>query len=737
MKKIIAIGIAATLIILFSVVCVSATWYDTDFSYRKQIIVSHANASGDTLTNYPAFINVSKEPEMQSDFDDIRFVDNSGNLMAFELENYTTSYALYWVNITSLPNSGQTFWMYYGNDAATSQENPEGVWNSSVKMVHHFQDFEDSTSNNNDGTNHGSTYNESGQIDGARDFDGTDDYVDCGNDESLDITDAITIEAWVNPKSYPGNMNFIIGKGAQWGYTSKTIMDICRYYGQGIRFQLGNGTDTNCIYVNQFPLSEWTHFAATSDGSTMRFYVNGIEKSSDSFDGVDITGGRIILGEYPQEVGYSNNNFNGTIDEVRIYNRALSADWTKQNYEMVVNQSTWVSWGSAEESWVNTPMNLDNTHGNFWVNWIWEANNTGDALHTDSFNISYWVNENHYWDNSTNTSRNETVGAHGWLNISVYAYNTSTGKLSDAVSDSYHFSNNVPVITNTSDWQGDEGELVYLDFNYTDADGDTCTFSTNATKGSFNTATGVFEWYTGMGDEGTYYWNFTVNDSWGGSDSYIATITVGNLGCPNITAWYNNYTCDNSTNFTIAYTDNRSVFFNVTANQTIDYWVWYVDGTLYQNSSSNNITKTWDEGGNKTVSVYGVNANGQTNTLIWNIEIEYTVHEYAKLIYHQNLLLIEAEKMLAQMWMFLVLLLIDFGMILFFFANTRNRIYGNVAVGLLSVFLTFILAHRALLYPVEMPDLSLFLNGIALMMMVFTILVIIEIVIEKMGKAVS
>ena len=89
------------------------------------------------------------------------------------------------------------------------------------------------------------------------------------------------------------------------------------------------------------------------------------------------------------------------------------------------------------------------------------------------------------------------------------------------------------------------------------------------------------------------------------------------------------------------------------------------------------------------------------------------------------------------MLIFLVLLLIDFSMILFFFANTRNRIYGNVAVGLLSVFLSFILAHRALLYPVEMPDLSLFLNGIALVMLVFTILVIIEIVIEKMQKSVS
>ena len=54
----------------------------------------------------------------------------------------------------------------------------------------------DEISNSNDGTIHGATWT-TGKYGAALEFDGVDDYVDCGNDDSLDITDTITIEAWV------------------------------------------------------------------------------------------------------------------------------------------------------------------------------------------------------------------------------------------------------------------------------------------------------------------------------------------------------------------------------------------------------------------------------------------------------------------------------------------------------------------------------------------------------------
>jgi len=318
------------------------------------------------------------------------------------------------------------------------------------------------------------------------------------------------------------------------------------------------------------------------------------------------------------------------------------------------------------------PTNLGSTTGNFYINYTWEP---GDALwgytETDSYNISYWVNANHHWDNTTNTTLNETAGAHGWLNISqLWAYNTSYTNLSDGyIYQNVQIPNNPITITNTSGWSGDEDELVYLDFDYTDLDGDTGAFTTTATKGSLNGATGVFEWQTTLADDGVYHWWFNVSDGYGSSDSYSATITVNDLGdIINLTSWYNNYTCDNSTSFTIPHedADNRTVFFNVTAEQNMDWW-WYVDGELYQNTSvasnTTNVTKTWDFGGNKTVSIYGTNANGQTPALTWYIEIEYTQYEYAKLIYSQNQVLIEEEKMMGLS--LLLSLLVIVGMVFF------------------------------------------------------------------------
>ena len=386
------------------------------------------------------------------------------------------------------------------------------------------------------------------------------------------------------------------------------------------------------------------------------------------------------------------------------------------------------------------PTNLSHSEGNFYVNYTWEPDDaTFGYTETDSYNLSYWINANHYWDNTTNTSLNHTAGAHGWLNISqLWAYNDSYTNLSDGyISQSVQIPNNPITITNTSGWTGDEDELVYLDFDYTDLDGDTGAFTTTATKGSLNGATGVFEWQTTMADDGVYVWWFNVSDGYGSSDSYSATITVNDLGdLINITSWYNNYTCDNSTNFTIPHedADNRTVFFNVTAEQSMVYWLWYVDGVVSQNSSVANITKTWEEGGDKNVSVYGVNLNGKTQTLYWYITIEYTEYEYQKLIYEMNLLLLGENEMLAETWIFLILLLIDFALIFFVFKDTHDIFYGDsdvsissIVVSFLAVTLSFILARRALIYPIEMPELNYFLLAIALVMVVLSARFVIQV----------
>jgi len=467
-------------------------WYSTSWSHRKQWTVT--NVGSTTLTNFPAYINVSHEPEMQSDWDDVVFTDSNSNIIPYELENYTSNYAHYWVNISSLPGSGTyTGYIYYGNDGATSQENPEGVWDSSYKMVHHFQDFEDSTSNNNDGTNYGSIYNDSGRVDGARDFDGTDDYIDCGSDPSLDITDAITIEAWVNINDFTDSGYLVTRNQGSPGTAMQYGIWIA--YTERINIVIEQTSWDTSMHL---PIGSWTYISFTFDSPDWKFYLNGkLEKNHSEAKTITSRDWKLLVGMRNDD-GSQQYPFNGTIDEVRISSVTRSADWINQSYEMVVNQSTWVSWGSAEQqqNCPPTPIITGNTTYNFGVNYTFTEGSGG--LDTDSFNISWSNNTASGWQNgTTDLYFNHTTQPHGYVSIDIWAYNSTEGKLSEAsASDNVTVPNNAPVITNTSDWQGDEGELVYLDFDYTDADGDTCTFSTNATKGSFNTTTGVFEWQT-------------------------------------------------------------------------------------------------------------------------------------------------------------------------------------------------------------------------------------------------
>ena len=175
------------------------------------------------------------------------------------------------------------------------------------------------------------------------------------------------------------------------------------------------------------------------------------------------------------------------------------------------------------------PTNLVNTTGNFRVNHTWSA---GSGTVTDSYNVSV----NGVWHNTTtDTFRNDTYTAHAWQNITVYAWDRSTGILSEGcISQNTQIPNNPITVTNTSDWSGDGGENVYVDYNADDVDSDTPTFSCNRTDlfTDFSTATGQGNWMTTYTDSGVYYVDFGVSDGWGSTSNYTMTIMVGDTSPP-------------------------------------------------------------------------------------------------------------------------------------------------------------------------------------------------------------
>jgi len=152
----------------------------------------------------------------------------------------------------------------------------------------------------------------------AAKFDGVDDEIVVPDDASLDFgpADEMTLSLWFRKTASPAIYHLL---GKRNPVTREMNYQLARDAG-GIHFNSQGGrVDTS---VSDVPLGVWTHVAATYDGTTLRLYVNGTQASSKAVSGAIVTttgalriGGNTIWGEY----------FSGLIDEVRVYERALTA----------------------------------------------------------------------------------------------------------------------------------------------------------------------------------------------------------------------------------------------------------------------------------------------------------------------------------------------------------------------------------------------------------------------------
>lgn len=133
------------------------------------------------------------------------------------------------------------------------------------------------------------------------------------------------------------------------------------------------------------------------------------------------------------------------------------------------------------------------------------------------------------WQNSTSTSWNlTTLEPHGYAEIEVYSYNSTYDEFNTTpASANITIPNNPITLTDLlTSYNVKEQDTFKVDANRTDLDGDTPTFGTNATNGTFYSSNGTLIWNTGIGDEGTYNWYINVSDSYGSTDMMNFTLDV-------------------------------------------------------------------------------------------------------------------------------------------------------------------------------------------------------------------
>ncbi len=166
----------------------------------------------------------------------------------------------------------------------------------------------------------------------ALNFDGIDDYVNVSDNPSLRLT-VFTIEMWLKSNLDVGSKTSqAIGMPAEsygdnyvfsWGHSDPN-------YQKSWAFRDTMGSWHGCIYKTALQKDVWYHLVTTYDGNILKIYLNGNLDNSTQLSG--ITPETTSLGNL--HMSRSNVPFNGTIDEVRIYNRALSAEEIKAEYNM-------------------------------------------------------------------------------------------------------------------------------------------------------------------------------------------------------------------------------------------------------------------------------------------------------------------------------------------------------------------------------------------------------------------
>jgi len=275
---------------------------------RVKITIDHNDVDND-LTNFPVLIHLGNSSGRNND--DVTFVfnelvsDSDCKKIAVttsdkttqcyvEIEKWDSSnkQAWLWVKVPSISSTADTdLYLYYDQNQTdntnyvgdTGSTPAQNVWNSSYKAVYHLQgdpetpaSNKDSTSNQNNPTFYGSMTSGdqvAGKIDGSVDFDGVDDFANVSNHESLQFTNSLTIEAWINFSTFGSgsNVNIILRKGEENPndyqlavVDQKLALVIAQNDGEGL-----NSSSTLSTMA-------WYYVVGTWDGTTRKLYIDGL-----------------------------------------------------------------------------------------------------------------------------------------------------------------------------------------------------------------------------------------------------------------------------------------------------------------------------------------------------------------------------------------------------------------------------------------------------------------------------
>ena len=456
----------------------------------------------------------------------------------------------------------------------------------------------------------------------ALDFDGTDDYVNCGTSSSADITGPITLEAWVRP-DVAATQSIVKKNGANSGYELSLSNDVPGGLPQNFFFRLNGNTSYRINSASYYPIDgTWVHVAATYDGSVIKLYINGVQEGGtvSGPPAISVNSNNLVIGTDAASVG--TKNFNGGIDEVRIWNVARTAQEILDNYSKQLSSGTGLvgRWGMGEGSGTATansiPGGLNGTlvNGPVWISATpfnapaipaipalispansatgvavnptlsWNASSGATSYRAQVSTVSDFLSTVYDQSGIITTSApviglsNSTVyywrvnatnaqGTSGWS--TVWSFTTVAGAPAAFNLLTPASGSTGQALSGNLTWQSSSGATgydVYLDGN----NPPTTVVSTNQVGTSYS--------YSGLANSGTYYWKVVAKNASGSTTATGAPWNFTTIGStPGVETNGSGYALDFDGLNGSAISDyvhcGNGASLNVTQSLTIEAWV--------------------------------------------------------------------------------------------------------------------------------------------------------------------
>jgi hypothetical protein len=282
----------------------------------------------------------------------------------------------------SIRNSAVTFALFIL--FSTSPNALSGLTDGLVAYFPFSGNASDASGNGNDGVVHGATPTSDrfGHLNSAYSFDGETNYIQVPSSPSLEIQDSITLSAWVYHLSNASPQHIVNMSALYSGYRLAAWW--ANPAGNSLELYDLSQSQNIADDGSQPYIGKWTHVAATWDGSFMRVYRDGILGGQSAFNGkISVSNNDLYIGVLNPIPWPIQGYFHGYIDDVRLYNRALS--------ESEINQLMATS--VAIDMFPKNAKNPINPHRGGYLRVAILTDDEFDALQVDPGTVTFGPNE--------------------------------------------------------------------------------------------------------------------------------------------------------------------------------------------------------------------------------------------------------------------------------------------------------------------------------------------------------